>query len=175
MTSKRRDPYQTVIDRFNQSGIHYVVIGMAGINYYAWNASEIFGTMDYDIFLRPTLANVQKAIQLLENLGFSLGTARGQLQPSDIKRIVRSLETLVATNTDGIMLELLLKVSGYPFPELEKDAAIFSVGGIPVKVGRLKKLLQSKRAADRPKDRVFLKRYRMLLKEILDKEDKKRD
>ena len=160
-----KDPYQVLINHFNRRGISYVVVGMAGINYYAKNASEMFSTLDYDLFLQPTLHNVEKAVQCLEALGFTLSSRIGILKGPDLKQVVRQRMTLVATTQEGIMIELLLKVSGYPFSELTKDAATFTVEGVPVRVGRLSKLLRSKRLANRPKDRQFLQRYRFLLEE----------
>ena len=162
-----RDPYQIVLDRFNRRGVAYVVVGMAGINYYAKDASEMFSTLDYDIFLKSTLSNVEKALHCLEELGFSLATRKGVVQRNELKQLVRGRMTLSATTQEGIMVELLLKVSGYPFSELAKDAATFTVGRVPIRVGRLRKLLRSKQLANRPKDRQFLKRYQLLLKNSL--------
>ncbi len=159
------DPYLSVIRAFNRVGVRYVVIGMAGINYYAHRPSEAFGTMDYDVFVKPTLANVQKAVRQLERLGFSIGTSRGAVEARDWRMAVRKRQTLVATTPDGIMVELLLAVSGYTFEELVRDAATVTVRGTPVQVGRLTKLLRSKRLAGRPKDRQFLTRYAALLDE----------
>ena len=61
--------------------------------------------------------------------------------------------------------DLLLAVSGFTFAELLRDVATVTVHGTPITVGRLTKLLQSKRAANRPKDREFLRRYQALLEE----------
>lgn len=157
------DPYVAVIDQFNKHGIHYVVIGLSGINYYAKNPADSFGTMDYDIFIEPTLKNVGRAIQTVKKMSFDVGTKSGAYQDENLKQIVKNTVTVIATTSDGIMIELLLSVSGYVFLDLAKDAVTFTVQGIPVRVGRLKKLLESKRIADRPKDRQFLKRYRSLL------------
>jgi hypothetical protein len=158
-----RDPYRAVVQRFNRYGVRYVVVGMAGINYYAKNPSETFATMDYDLFLEPSLSNVEQAVTVLNGLGFTLGTAAGALPHADLRAIVRARTTLIATTPDGLMVELLLRVSGYPFTELARDAATVAVRGVPVNVGRLSKLLRSKRLAGRPKDRQFLRRYQSLL------------
>ena len=138
---------------------------MSGINYFAKSPAETFATLDYDLFLDPSLKNVEQAIRCLETLGFSLGTAKGILKAQDLLQVVRDRKTIVATTPDGLMVELLLKISGYPFSELAKDAATFSVRGVPVRVGRLRKLLRSKRVAGRLKDRRFLQRYQSLLEE----------
>jgi len=71
----------------------------------------------------------------------------------------------VATTPQGAMVELLLQVSGYPFSELAKDAATYDAQGVPVRVGRLEKLLRSKKIAGRPKDLLFLRRYPLLKEE----------
>lgn len=158
-----KDPYRAVIQQFNRNGIRYVVVGMSGINYYARNPAETFGTLDYDIFLEPSLKNVEQAIRCLEAMGFTIGTAQGILRQADVKQIVRQHRTIVATTPEGLMIELLLKISGYPFSEMERDVLTLSLRGIPVKVGKLRKLLRSKKLAGRPKDRRFLERYQSLL------------
>lgn len=157
------DPYRAVIQQFNRRGVRYVVIGMSGINYYAQQPSETFVTLDYDVFLEPTLRNVRQAIQSLTALGFTVGTARGRYEPEQLTRMVRDRRTVIATTTEGIAIELLLEISGFPFSELARDAATFTVRGVPVRVGRLTKLLKSKQLAGRPKDRHFLRRYQSLL------------
>ncbi len=161
--SRVEDPYLAVLRRFNRFGVQYVVVGMAGINYYAKNPSEMFASLDFDLFINPTLRNVHQALRALSQLSVTVGTADGMLDPRDLKRVVRDQRTLVASTSDGLLIELLLKISGYPFAELANDAATFVVSGVPVKVGRLQKLLRSKRLANRPKDRRFLQRYRDLL------------
>lgn len=164
MTSRQApDPYLAVVRAFNRAGVRYVVVGMAGINYYAQQPSQTFGTMDYDLFLQPTLPNVHNALRQLQRLGFSFGTVLGALEDRALRELVRNRRTLVATTPDGIMVELLLAVSGYAFETLARDAATVAVHGTPVTVGRLTKLLRSKRIAGRPKDRAFLQRYQSLL------------
>jgi len=165
MARRLADPYLAAIRALNRVGAQYVVVGMAGINYYAQQPSEAFVTMDYDVFVNPTLPNVRKAIAQLGRLGFSLGTSEGALQGPALRELVRDRRTLVATAPDGLMIELMLAVSGYTFASLARDAITVTIQGTPVKVGRLTKLLRSKRIAGRPKDRQFLKRYRLLVGE----------
>ncbi len=138
---------------------------MTGINYYAKTPAETFATLDYDVLIEPSLKNIHQAIGCLKGLGFSLGSSSGALNPQGLPPVVRERRTLVATTSEGLMVELLLKVSGYPFSELAKDAATFTVRGVPVRVGKLQKLLRSKKIAGRPKDLQFLRRYESLLEE----------
>jgi len=157
------DPYRAVIRQFNRRGVRYVVVGMSGINYYARGAAEAFATLDYDVFVESTLKNVEQALRSLKSLGFTIGTATGPLNMERLKGIVRDKRTLVATTPEGLTVELLLAISGFAFAEVAKDAATFAVRGVPVKVGRLTKLLQSKQLAGRTKDRAFIRRYAALL------------
>ena len=158
-------PYLVVLRRFNRFGVRYVVVGMAGINYYAKGPADTFASLDFDLFVEPTLQNVDAAVRALRPLGVTLATADGVLAPDGIKTVVRDRRTLIATTPEGLTIELLLKISGYPFAALAKDAATFNVRGVPVKVGRLHKLLRSKQLAGRPKDLAFLRRYRQLLQD----------
>lgn len=166
--AKRRpyDPYAEVLAEFNREAVKYVVIGMSGINYYASKAQETFTTQDFDIFVKPTIENVKKFVPIFEKLNYSLTAGKERLKESSIKKIVRDKKTILATDPYGITFELILSVSGYTFSQMEKDATIFNVKTIPIKVAKLSKLLMSKKIAGREKDLLFLKRYEILLKEI---------
>ncbi|MBI2167532.1 MAG: hypothetical protein HYU34_04715 [Candidatus Omnitrophica bacterium] len=159
------DPYLKVIKQFNRLGVRYVVVGMSGINYYARDPRQTFGTLDFDLFLEPTLTNVKKAIPALKRLGYHVAGEREEVLEEELKGIVRIRQTLTATTAYGEMIELLLEISGFPFTELARDAATFTVEGVGVRVGSLEKLLRSKKLAGRPKDAAFLKRYEALLEE----------
>jgi hypothetical protein len=161
---KVRDPYAEVIDKFNRSGVKYVIVGMSGINYYASGARDTFATQDFDIFVKPTIPNVRKALAVFRELGYILASKEKELKDDLIKKTVAEKDTISATDLYGIMFELILAVSGYRFDQMEKGSSVFIVEKVLVKVGALRKLLRSKKAAARDKDKLFLKRYEMLLK-----------
>ncbi len=159
------DPYAELIDRFNRRGVEYVVVGMSGINYYASNAKEAFVTQDFDIFVRPAIGNVKKALEVFKGLDYNLAVKGKELKDAFVKKVVAEKNTISAVDPYGIMFELILAVSGYRFDQMEGGATVFMVENIPVKVAKLRKLLQSKKLAGREKDKLFLKRYEMFLKE----------
>ena len=159
------DPYRAALQALNRHGVRYLVVGMSGINYYAMHPAETFATMDYDVFLEPVIPNVERAVQSVQAIGFTVGTTRGMLKVGELAAAVRARKTLVATTPDGLTIDLLLRVCGYPFSALASDAVTFTVRGVPVRVGRLTKLLRSKKLAGRPKDQDFLRRYQRLLEE----------
>lgn len=166
---KLYDPYIEVLDIFNKGSVDYVVIGMSGINYYASKALETFSTQDFDIFIKPTIENVKRAISIFERLKYSLISNEKRIKETDAKKIIKNKKTILATDPYGIVFELLLAVSGYTFDQMRREAVIFNVKNVPIKVAKLSKLLMSKKIAGRKKDRLFLKRYEILLK---DKEKK---
>lgn len=158
------DPYGELIERLNRTHVDYVVVGMSGINYYATSAADTFGTQDYDIFLRPALENTQRAFRVLTDLGYEMAAEGKAVTFKDLKRILKEKRTVIAVNADGITFELLFALSGFVFRQIAGDAAIFRTGNVLIRVGKLHKLLASKKAANRPKDRLFLKRYEMILR-----------
>lgn len=164
--NKKGDPHEILIDRFNRTGVAYVVIGMSAINYYAPSASESFGTQDYDIFLRPSLSNVAKALRIFRELGYETMTTDGAIHDKDLGQLLRKKKTLFAIDPYRLKFDLVLAVSGFIFRQMADDASIFKAGETLIRVAKLNKLLASKEAAGRPKDRLFLKRYQMLLKKM---------
>lgn len=159
------DPYAEILEDFNKRGIRYVVVGMSGINYYASSASEIFSTQDFDIFIKPTTANTGKAILEIKKLGYITKDIKKEVGESDVPDIARSKSTIICVNEYSITVELILAVSGFTFNQMELDANTFVVNNVPIKVGDLKKLLMSKKIAGREKDKLFLKRFEILIKE----------
>lgn len=159
------DPYADLVAGLNKAGVDYVVIGMSGINYYASSARDTFGTQDLDLFLRPALANAVKTFRVFRDLGYEMSAEGKAIKERDLPDILRLKRTMVAVNPEGIMFECLFAVSGFTFRQLAGDASVFKAGDVLIRVGKLRKLLASKRAAGRPKDKLFLKRYELLLKE----------
>ena len=156
---KIQNPYSELLDKLNREGVKYVVIGMAGINYYAKKTDATFATQDYDIFIKPVIENIRKSISILEKLGYDTATSEGKATEAQARDIARFKQTVVATDSGGITFELLLEMSGYNFTDMYKDARIFTVQKIPIRVGKLAKLLRSKKLAGREKDKAFLKRF----------------
>jgi hypothetical protein len=166
------DPYTEAIGMLNRAKVRYVVIGMSGINYYAQKPELTFSTQDYDIFIKPTIQNVKKAISVFQRLKYSLISNKKQLLTQELKDLVRDKKTILATDPYGITIELIMVISGYTFGQMEKGAEVFNVSNIPVKVGKFDKLLMSKKMAGRKKDKLFLERYEILLRDRIDSIDK---
>lgn len=163
-----QDTYTEIIKAFNHNKVTYIVIGVSGINYYAKDAHNLIMTADYDIFLKPEVENVTKAIKILKEKGFTIvnkeKTIR-RISKKEIEKIVRKKLNLTCENFYGNMIDLCLEVSGFSFEELDKRSKSFKAGRISIRVGQLRDLLKTKEIATRPKDRLFLEKYKLLLKE----------
>lgn len=163
-----QDTYTEIIKAFNHNKVTYIVIGVSGINYYAKDAHNLIMTADYDIFLKPEVENVTKAIKILKEKGFTIvnkeKTIR-RISKKEIEKIVRKKLNLTCENFYGNMIDLCLEISGFSFEELDKRSKSFKAGRISIRVGRLRDLLKTKEIATRPKDRLFLEKYKLLLKE----------
>ena len=62
-------------------------------------------------------------------------------------------------------------MSGFEFEAVWKERRSFIVGGIEVPVARLSHIVQSKAAAGREKDRLFLATHADALRQLLQKGD----
>lgn len=79
---------------------------------------------------------------------------------TNLTSIVKNKRTIFAKNYYGCIVKLLLAVSGFSFEEIEKNAVVSTADRTKVKVGNREKLLKMKEIAARPKDILFLKRFR---------------
>lgn len=145
-----------------------MVIGVSGINYYADDARHLIMTADFDIFLKPELNNLTKALKVMEEMEFTISTKKRitkRLDETSIKAILADRGTIVCTNPHGNIIEFCLEVSGFTYEELDRNVRVFHAGRSRIRVGSLQDLLRMKEIAARDKDLLFLKKYRQMLEE----------
>jgi hypothetical protein len=155
--------YLTGVAALVDAGVEFVVVGAGGINFYARDAAESVATQDLDALLAPTVANLEAALAALAVLGFAFESAGEPLldreDESALGRVVQQRATLSARHESAGQLDLMLSIAGGSYPDFAEDAVAFRVGRVDVRVGRLEKLLASKQASGRPKDREFLRSF----------------
>jgi len=148
----------------SEAGIDFVVVGVGGINFYARAPSEAFSTLDVDALLAPSVENLARALSVLAELGYVF-EAGGEpfLDVQDevvLTRVVENGASIAAIHPEDGEIDLLTSIAAFDYACLSEDAAEFEVAGSPVRVGQLEKLLRSKEASGRPKDREFLRAFR---------------
>ncbi len=145
------------------AGVEFVLVGVGGINFYARTPAQAFATLDLDALLRPGADNLRAALSALAGLGYSFEAGGEPFVDLDdvgaLQTVVRNGATLSALHPEAGQLDLMTAAAGFQYEDLATDAARFRVGGLEVSVGRLEKLLESKRASGRPKDLEFLRAF----------------
>jgi hypothetical protein len=171
-TASLPNPYHEVLRELTRAGVDYLVIGLSGINYFARDARQVLSTADYDVFLEPTPENVSRAWKAFQKGGFTVAVRKDdrmralrRLTAAMRKRVVEKRQTLVAVGPYHLMVESRLAVSGFTFEEMDRRAVWMRDRELDFRfrVGHLADLLESKRLANREKDRLFLARYKRLL------------
>lgn len=155
--------YARALAALARGGVRFVLVGVGGINFYAKTGAQAFMTLDVDALLAPTVENLARAFETLAELGFVFEAGgepfvdlRDELV---LRRILERGACVAARHREGVQLDLMTAIAGFDFASLSEDATTFEVAGTPVRVGRLEKLLASKEASGRAKDRAFLEAF----------------
>ena len=165
------DPFASLARALSEAGIRYLVIGVWGANYYAASGSEMFTTLDRDLFLPADSDNLLDAWRVCEANGFGLFVGA---EPHDMPRdgflakgVVERRALTRASDGAGTDVDLSLVMSGFEFEEIWPARRIFEVEGVAILVARLSHIVESKARAGREKDRLFLATHREALRHLL--------
>ncbi len=160
------NPYHLLLKALTASKVDYVIIGVSGINYYAKDARQVLGTADYDLFIRPTPENILRALRCFLRGGYEVAVPTPNL--TLCRRLAKERRTLVAEGPYHMIVEGLLRVSGFTFDEMAAKTVWMKDSQLKFQfpVASLQDLLESKRVANREKDRLFLAKYKSVLKEF---------
>jgi len=155
--------------------VRFVLIGVAGANYYAAAASVLFATKDRDLFLPLDPDNLVRAWHACESLGLELTSSGEPLdRPRDRWLAGQMVDRSALTRAHdgrGLEVDLTLLMAGFEFEEVWRSRHDFSVDGAELPVAQLAQIVKSKAAAGRPKDRLFLETHKEALRELLPREE----
>lgn len=164
-------PFEQVVAALNARGVRFVVIGVSGANYYATSGSSLFVTADRDLYLPPDPATAVAAWAACESVGLELWSGREPLdRPRDrtlAEAIVARQALVRASDASGLEIDLTLVMAGFEFETVWSERRVFRAEGIEIPVARLRHIVESKAAAGRPKDRLFLATHEHALRELL--------
>lgn len=169
------DPFIRLIRELQGRDIRFVVIGVWGANYWAHSGSVAFETIDRDLFLPLDPTNLVRAWEAATAAGLSLWVRDEPLDsPRDLwlaERIVARRALVRGTDHKELHVDFTLVMAGFDFETVWNERRIFEAEGAEVPVARLEYIVQSKVAADRPKDRLFLATHEEALNQLLGKKD----
>ncbi len=158
--------------RFREARVRFVVIGVAGVNYYARAAGQIFTTLDRDLFLPPESANLLRCWRACLAEGLALWAGEEPLGfPLDRRladEVVSHRAPVRAVGKD-IEIDLTLVMAGFEFDPVWRARRLFRLEDVRIPVASLEQIVKSKAAADRPKDRLFLASHEDALRALLGK------
>ena len=164
------DPFTELVAALDAASVRFVVIGVAGANHYAAWASTAFLTRDRDLFIPPDPANELKAWQACASRSLELWCGDEPLgSPLDLwlaERVVGRRALVRATDGRGLEVDLTLVMAGFEFEAVWAERRTFRSEGVEVPVARLRHIVESKAAAGRDKDRLFLATHEEALRQL---------
>lgn len=159
--------YERLLAALLGRGVRFVVVGVTAANYYARSGDTLFATQDRDLLLPPVPGDLLESWRAARQLGFELRAGSEPLEtPADLalaERVVAARGSTAAVHPDGEQIDLLLAMAGFGFETVWRERRTFRVAELDVPVARLLHVVESKAAAGRPKDRLFLESYREIL------------
>jgi hypothetical protein len=168
------DPFLAVVSALGDHHVRYVLIGVWGANLYATRSGELFTTLDRDLFLPPDAENLRQAWSACEATGFSLWSGS---EPLDIPRdatlaglVVARRAAVRAHHPEGLDVDLTLVMEGFTFEPVWRERRTFRIEEVTIPVARLAHIVQSKAAAGRDKDRLFLATHAEALRGLLERD-----
>jgi hypothetical protein len=172
------DPLVPLARALHERDVRYVVIGVGGANYYALGGSTVFITEDRDLFLPSDPDNLVRCWEACGAAGLQLSAGSEPLDsPRDrwlAERVVERRAAVRAIGADELYVDLTLVMAGFAdFETVWNERHTFLIGDTELPVARLLHIVQSKHAAGRDKDRLFLATHREGLQELLDRENRK--
>jgi hypothetical protein len=149
-----------LIRELGSRDVRFVAIGVWGANFYARTPAGVLQTQDTDFFLPSEPRNLLKAWDACDAVGLSLWAGDEPLDsPRDLVlagAICLRRALTRATDESDLLVDFTLVMAGFEFEQVWKERRSFRAEGIVVPVARLTHIVQSKAAAGRPKDRLFL-------------------
>jgi hypothetical protein len=165
------DSFERLVTALSRARVKFVVIGLAGANYYVPSGAALFVTQDRDLFLPADPAVVLAGWRAAESVRLELFRSGEPLdRPRDrllAERVVANRAAVSATDHAGLRVDFTLEMSGFDFEPVWRERRIFRVGSARVPVARLAHIVESKRRTGRDKDRLFLATHAGALRELV--------
>jgi len=168
-------PLSAVARPLAQRCVRYVLIGVSGANLYGPAGQAVFTTEDFDLFLPLDPDNLVQAWAACEDAGLDLWSGSELLdKPRDrwlAERVVQRRAVTRVAGPDDLLVDLTLVMKGFDFETVWNAHREFVFDDVPVPTARLLHIVESKQAAGRDKDKLFLATHYDALRQLLEKPD----
>jgi hypothetical protein len=165
-----RDDFQPLVRELTARGVRFVLIGVAGANYFAPAAGAVFTTQDRDLFLPLDPENLMRAWDACEAGGLALWSGDEPLDtPHDrfVADAVVARRALTRATRGELQVDLTLEMAGFEFETVWSERRRFIVDDVEIPVARLAHIVESKAAVGGEKDRLFLATHAEALRQML--------
>ncbi|MBI4668819.1 MAG: hypothetical protein HY747_06490 [Elusimicrobia bacterium] len=141
MPKSDSNDFADLIEALDKHRVEFVIVGAYAVAFHGYAR----GTKDLDILIRPTPKNISRALRVLDDFGLgSLGLQEADFAPEKVVQLG------VAPNRVDFMSEL----SGVSSEKIWRTRARGEYQGHRASYISLECLLENKKAADRPQDRL---------------------
>lgn len=153
-----------ILAELKRHKVDFVVIGAYAAVTQGWPEP----TGDIDITPDRTVRNLQRLAEALRAMDAEVLTEDGEIDqswPIDDQHL-RLRDTTFFTTRFGDIDVVINPAAAEGYPDLARrtESFILELGGVDVRVAKLERVIASKRASDRPKDRDALPRLEALLR-----------
>ena len=145
-----------------KAGVDFLMIGALALDHFVPEAAAVYTTADCDILLRPSLANLLRAFRSMGRSGYALKAGGEPLVGIDdliIRRILEHKISVRAEKEGGMPVDMLVEAKGFRFEQWWAGRTSFRAGSSRIPCGSLAHVLESKRQAGRPKDKLLIKLF----------------
>ena len=112
-----------------ERSVRFVLIGVAGANFYAQGGSTVFTTEDHDLFLPPDPDNLVRGWSACEAAGLDLWSGNEPLdRPRDLwlaEQVVTRRALTRATGEGSLQVDLTLVMKGFEFESVWVERRTF--------------------------------------------------
>lgn len=169
-------PFAPLASELAARAVRYLVIGVSGANLYAAGGQAVFATQDIDLFLPSEPDTLLRAWDACESAALALRLHDEPLDsPRDrwlAERVIARRALTSAAGPNELTVDLTLVMQGFEFDTVWRERREFLIEGVRVPTARLLHIIESKQAAGRPKDQLFLATHKDALEQLLKKPDR---
>ena len=170
------DAFARLVRSLERAGVRFVLIGLAGANYYARSGATLFVTEDRDLLLPLDPDKALAAWGVCEAMGLQLRCGREPLDRHRdrflAERVVANRALVRATDGAGLDVDLSLVMAGFDFETVWAERRVFRVGTVDIPVARLGHIIESKRRVGREKDRMFLATHAEAIRDLTESDER---
>jgi hypothetical protein len=164
-------PLSPLAAALRRRGVRYMMIGVSAANLYGPGGQAIFATDDIDLFLPLDPDNLVRAWAACEEEALELWMNNEPLdRPRDrflAERVVDHRALTRARGANELIVDFTLVMKGFDFEPVWNERREFLMDDIPVPAARLLHIIESKQAAGREKDQLFLATHLDALQQLL--------